>query len=151
LRYKKRTILKFFDSMAKSVDVLDRLNQQMEALNQKMSEFASHQVNMIENYEILMQNQIQVAENHDLVVANQNRIIENLGIVIHNQSSIIHNQSKIVKNQAYLKTFLYAQVEILTILTDRPKSEIEKEVSDFFENAKIEIASGFENPIGEGR
>lgn len=136
--------------MAKSVDFLANLNQQMDALNHRMSEFANHQVNMIENYEILMQNQVKVAENHDVVISNQNKIIENLGIIIHNQSAIIHNQSKIVKNQAYLKTFLYAQVEILTILTNRPKVEIEKEVTDFFENAKVEIAKGFENPIGEG-
>lgn len=135
--------------MAKSVDILDKLNQQMDALNSKMSEFANHQVNMIDNYEILMQNQIKVAENHDFVVANQRKIIENLGIIVQNQSSIIHNQSKIVKNQAYLKTFLMAQVEILTILTNRPKSEIEKEVLDYFENAKVEISRGFENPLGE--
>ena len=137
--------------MAKSVDVLDRLNEQLEALNNKMSEFALHQINMIENYEVFMENQVKVAENHDVVIGNQNKIIENLGIIIHNQSAIIHNQSKIVKNQAYLKTFLYAQIEILTILTNRPKKEIEKEVTSYFENAKIEISTGFENPIGEGR
>ena len=135
--------------MAKSNDVLDLLLGQLAELNKKMGEFSGHQINMVENYDILMQNQVKVAENHDLVVNNQNTIIKNLGIVIHNQNAIIHNQSKIVKNQAYLKTFLHAQVEILTLLTNRPKADISKEINLYFENAQVEISQGFEHPVGE--
>lgn len=135
--------------MAKSGDILDQLLEQMADLNKKMTDFSSHQLSMVENYEILMQNQIKVVENHDIIVKNQNTIIKNQGIITHNQSSIIHNQGVIVKNQAYLKTFLYSQTEILTILTNKPKEIISKEITDFFKSAQEEISKGFEKPIGE--
>lgn len=135
--------------MAKSGDILDQLLEQMADLNKKMANFSLHQVSMVENYEILMQNQTKVADNHDIVVKNQNTIIKNQGIITQNQSSIIHNQAVIVKNQAYLKTFLYAQTEILTLLTNKPKEIISKEITDFFESAQLEISKGFEKPVGE--
>ena len=135
--------------MAKSNDVLEMLLEQMADLNKKMGDFSVHQINMVENYEILMQNQAKVVDNHDIVILNQKTIIKNQGIITQNQSSIIHNQSVIVKNQAYLKTFLFAQIEILTLLTKRPKGEISKEINEYFENAQIEISRGFENPVGE--
>ncbi len=135
--------------MAKANDVLDILLDQMMALEKKMGEFSGHQVSMVENYDILIQNQMKVSENNDLVLNNQNTIIKNLGIVIHNQNAIIHNQSKIVKNQAYLKTFLHAQVEILSHLTNKPKADIANEINSYLENAQIEISQGFENPAGE--
>jgi flagellar biosynthesis chaperone FliJ len=135
--------------MAKSNDLIETVAGQVGEIDSKLSSVFTHITSIVENYDFLLQNQNQVADNHDLVVANQNTIIQNLGIIIQNQGSIIHNQSKIVKNQAYLKTFLYAQVEILTLLTKRPKEEISDEINTFFENAQIEISKGFENPIGE--
>lgn len=135
--------------MAKSTDVLDSVMDQMADLNKKMTDFSSHLMSMVENYDVLMQNQSKVVDNHDIVVENQKTIIKNQGIITHNQSSIIHNQSVIVKNQAYLKTFLFAQIEILTILTNRPKVEIADEIKSYFENAQLEISKGFENPVGE--
>jgi Mg2+ and Co2+ transporter CorA len=135
--------------MAKSNDLIENVADQVSDMNKRLTEVTCHMSSMVENYDYLLQNQTQVADNHDLVVANQNTIIQNLGIIIHNQTAIIHNQSKIVKNQAYLKTFLFAQVEILTLLTQKPKEEISKEINTYFENAQIEISKGFENPIGE--
>lgn len=135
--------------MAKSNDLIETVAGQVGEIDSKLSSVFTHMTSIVENYDFLLQNQNQVADNHDLVIANQNTIIQNLGIVIHNQGSIIHNQSKIVKNQAYLKTFLHAQIEILTLLTKRPKEEIANEVNTFFENAQVEISKGFENPIGE--
>jgi hypothetical protein len=135
--------------MAKSGDLIEQMHEQVMQLSSKMSSFTEHQLSMIENYELLMQNQLKFTDNHDTVVSNQNTIIKNQGIITQNQSSIIHNQAVIVKNQAYLKTFLHAQTEILTLLTKKPKTEIAKEINTFFENAQKEIASGFENPVGE--
>jgi len=135
--------------MAKSNDIIETVASQVAEIDKKLSSVSAHMVSIVENYDFLLQNQTQAAENHDLVVANQNTIIQNLGIIIQNQGSIIHNQSKIVKNQAYLKTFLYAQVEILTLLTQRPKEEIANEINTYFENAQVEISKGFQNPIGE--
>jgi hypothetical protein len=135
--------------MAKSTDVLENVLDQMADLNKKMTDFSSHLISMVENYDIFMQNQSKVVDNQDIVVENQKTIIKNQGIITHNQSSIIHNQSVIVKNQAYLKTFLFAQIEILTLLTKRPKSEISDEIKSYFENAQLEISRGFENPVGE--
>lgn len=135
--------------MAKSTDVLDNVMDQMTDLNRKMTDFSSHLMSMVENYDVLMQNQSKVVDNHDIVIDNQKAIIKNQGIITHNQSSIIHNQSVIVKNQSYLKTILFTQTEILTLLTQRPKEEIAEEIKLYFEKAQSEIASGFENPIGE--
>jgi hypothetical protein len=135
--------------MAKSGDLIEQMHENVMKLSSKMSSFTEHQLSMIENYELLMQNQLKVTDNHDTVVSNQNTIIKNQSIITQNQSSIIHNQAVIVKNQAYLKTFLYAQTEILTIITQRPKAEIAQEINAFFENAQKEIAQGFEKPIGE--
>ncbi len=135
--------------MAKSTDVLDTVMGQMVDLNKKMTEFSGHLLSMVENYDVLMENQAKVVDNHDIVVENQKTIIKNQGIITHNQTSIIHNQSVIVKNQAYLKTFLFAQIEILTILTKKEKSEISDEINGYFEKAQLEISYGFENPVGE--
>ena len=135
--------------MAKSGDILDQLLEQVADLNKKMTNFSLNQLSLVENYEILIQNQIKVADNHDIVIENQNTIIKNQGIITQNQSSIIHNQGVIVKNQAYLKTFLYAQTEILTLLSNKPKELITKEITDFFETAQLEISNGFEKPVGE--
>jgi predicted metal-dependent hydrolase len=135
--------------MAKSVDTLDKVHTKIGEVNKKMEAFLAHQLQLIENYDIMMQNQIRVTDNHDIVVANQNTIIKNQGIITQNQSSIIHNQAVIVKNQAYLKTFLHTQSEILSVITQKPRKEIAKEINDFFENTQKEIAQGFEKPIGE--
>ncbi len=135
--------------MAKSVDTLEEVKNHISEVDKKMNAFLTHQVSLIENYDIMMQNQIKVTDNHDIVVSNQNTIIKNLGIITQNQSSIIHNQAVIVKNQAYLKTFLHTQAEILAHLTQRPQKAIAKEINDFFEKAQAEIASGFEKAVGE--
>jgi hypothetical protein len=134
--------------MAKSGDILFQIQESLAELNNKVKEFINNQSNMIENYDILLKNQLQTTENHDIVVQNQKTIIKNQSIITHNQSSIIHNQSVIVKNQAYLKTLIYTQTEVLAQLTNRPKSEITKEVEDYLEKAQNEIAEGFEKPIG---
>jgi hypothetical protein len=135
--------------MAKSKDTLENVYEKVENLNQKTDVFLKHQASLIENYDILLQNQTKVTDNHDIVVANQQTIIKNQSIITQNQSSIIHNQAVIVKNQAYLKTFLHTQSEILSVITQKPRKEIAKEINDFFENAQKEIAQGFEKPIGE--
>jgi hypothetical protein len=135
--------------MAKSTDVLDTVMGKLADLNKNMADFSGHLLNMVENYDVLMENQSKVVDNHDIVVENQKTIIKNQGIITHNQTSIIHNQSVIVKNQAYLKTFLFAQIEILTILTQKDKAEISEEINGYFEKAQLEISKGFENPVGE--
>jgi Mg2+ and Co2+ transporter CorA len=134
--------------MAKSDDILKQIQESLTELNKKVKEFTNNQSNMIENYDILLNNQIKTTDNHDIVVQNQKKIIQNQGIITHNQSSIIHNQSVIVKNQAYLKTLIFTQTEVLSLLTNRPKTEIVKEVEDYLEKAQKEIAEGFEEPIG---
>jgi Mg2+ and Co2+ transporter CorA len=134
--------------MAKSDDILKQIQESLTELNKKVKEFTNNQSNMIENYDILLNNQIKTTDNHDIVVQNQKKIIQNQGIITHNQSSIIHNQSVIVKNQAYLKTLIFTQTEVLSLLTNRPKDEIAKEVEAYLQKAQKEIAEGFEEPIG---
>lgn len=133
--------------MAKSTDVLDTVMVQLVDLNKKMSDFSNHLLSMVENYDVLMENQSKVVDNQDIVVENQRTIIKNQGIITHNQTSIIHNQSVIVKNQAYLKTIIFAQVEILTNLTQRNKDEVAEEINSYFEKAQMEISKGFEQPV----
>jgi hypothetical protein len=135
--------------MAKSNDILDNIQENLEELNQKIAQLTTHQLSMIENYDMLMQNQLRATDNHDIVVQNQKTIIKNQGIITHNQSSIIHNQAVIVKNQAFLRTIMYAQVEILTHLTQRPKEEISQEIEQFFDKAQKDVAMGFEQAMGE--
>lgn len=135
--------------MAKSNDILEQIQQSLADLNQKFGEFSNHQSNLIENYDILMENQLKTTENHDIVIQNQKTIIKNQGIITHNQSSIIHNQGVIVKNQAYLKTLIHAQTEIISLLSNRPKDEVADELEAYLQKAQKEIAEGFEKPIGE--
>ena len=40
--------------MAKSTDVLDNVMDQMTELNKKMTDFSSHLMSMVENYDVLM-------------------------------------------------------------------------------------------------
>lgn len=135
--------------MAKSNDILEQIQQGLIDLNQKFAEFSAHQSNLIENYDILMDNQLKTTENHDIVIQNQKTIIKNQGIITHNQSSIIHNQGVIVKNQAYLKTLIHAQTEIIALLSSRPKQQIAEELEIYLQNAQKEIAEGFERPLGQ--
>lgn len=135
--------------MAKSNDILEQIQQSLVELNQRFGDFSTHQSNMIENYDILMENQLKTTENHDIVIQNQKTIIKNQGIITHNQSSIIHNQGVIVKNQAYLKTLIHAQTEIIAILSNRPQEQVATELDAYLQKAQKEIAQGFEKPIGE--
>lgn len=134
--------------MARSSDVLENVNVQLSDLTNNMSNFSKHLSTMVENYDMLTENQVKVADNHDIVVENQRTIIKNQGIITHNQISIINNQSVIVNNQAYLKTLIYGQIQILTLLTNKDKSEISEEIHAYLKTAQLEISKGFEYSIG---
>jgi hypothetical protein len=135
--------------MARSTDVLGTMASQMQQLLEKSGEISKQLLALVENYDYMLQNQASITENHDIVTQNQKTIIKNQGIITHNQSSIIHNQSLIVKNQAYLKTFIYTQSQLLSLVSQRPIADIEKEVNNYFENIQQEISKGIEQPIGE--
>jgi hypothetical protein len=133
--------------MAKSVDVVFQINENLQALQQSMVDFTAHQLSMIENYQILMQNQLKVTDNHDIVVENQKKIIQNQGIITHNQTSIISNQAVIVKNQAYLRTLIHAQAKLIALVSNKTLEEVNQELDHFLENAQLEISKGFEKPV----
>jgi hypothetical protein len=133
--------------MAKSGDILEQTNQNLSELNAQINEFSNHQINMIENYDILLQNQLKTTDNHDIVVQNQKTIIKNQGIITFNQSAIINNQGLIVKNQAYLKTMIFTQAKIISLITKQPVEEVVLEVESFLQNTQSEISKGFEETI----
>ena len=133
--------------MQKNDNSLEQLLADVENMKQQLALFSEHQASMIDNYSIMMQNQGKVVENHDIVIRNQQTIIKSLGIIIQNQSSIIHNQNLILNNQAYLKTLIHTQTEILSILSNRNKEEISKEVHEYFLKMQGEISKGLEPPI----
>jgi hypothetical protein len=135
--------------MGKTDGILQKSAETLDKLNQKLGNLLLQQASIVENYDLLLQNQQSLADNNDIVVQNQKTIIKNQGIITSNQASIIHNQTTIVKNQAYLKTFLYTQAEILSLLTQRSKEEISAEIQIYFELMKQEATQEIEKPIGE--
>jgi hypothetical protein len=73
----------------------------------------SMQSNIVQNYDVLLQNQRQNTTNHEQVIQNQSTIIHNQEIIVNNQMNIVRNQKQIVQNQTTLDVILQVQSVIL--------------------------------------
>jgi len=121
-------------------NLIDKLKEEQEYLK-------NIQVNLYENFNILLENQKNKVDNQDLVVQNQSLIIKNQDVIVNNQINIIRNQHQIVENQVTLAVILKTQAKILYLMeklagNDTDESVTNKTIQEIFDKTKSQFDNG---------
>ena len=123
----------------------------IEKLQEEQEYIKNIQINLFENFNILMENQKNKVENQDLVVQNQSLIIMNQDVIVNNQINIIKNQKQIVENQVTLAVILKTQAKILHLIDNMAgnptsESDVNKVIHNIFTKTKEQFENGTLKP-----
>lgn len=130
---------------------MDNPEKLIEKLQEEQEYIKNIQINLFENFNILMENQKNKVENQDLVVQNQSLIIRNQNVIVNNQINIIKNQKQIVENQVTLAVILKTQAKILHLIDNMAgnkssESEVNELIHNIFSKTKEQFDKGTLKP-----
>ncbi len=125
---------------------MDKPEKLIEKLQEEQEYIKNIQINLFENFNILLENQKNKVENQDLVVQNQSLIIRNQDVIVNNQINIIKNQMQIVENQVTLAVILKTQAKILHLIENMAGNNTsESDANTVIQNIFTKTKEQFEN------